>query len=113
MAWTVVGEPDAQVDLGALTDTLDALAGLKALRYVTDQKADLQLYGLKPPAWTIEVRTPTGMRTLLLGRTEGESPRLYATVPETGAVFVLSEADSRRLTRPLTAFVQGQKLGMK
>lgn len=104
--WSVMGDPAQHVNPLAVTDTLDALAGLKVQHYVVDAKANLQLYGLKSPAWVIEVQTPAGARTLLLGRTEGESQRFYAALPEGDAVFVLSEADSRRLAKPLSAFVQ-------
>src|SRR5439155_8853698 len=93
--WTVVGEPDANVNAKAVTDTLDALASLKALRYVADAKADPQLYGLQPPVWTVEVVTPAGKRTLWLGRTEEGSRRFYASVPGTEAVFILSETDGQ------------------
>lgn len=108
-SWSVQGDPTASVNSLIVTDTLDALAGLKVQRYVVDTKADLQLYGLKPPAWVIEVQTPTGARTLHLGRTEGDSRRYYAALPEGEAVFVLAEAEGRRLTRTLPAFVQEAK----
>ncbi len=105
-AWSIVGEPDAVVSAKAVVDTLDAVAGLKALRWQADAKADLQLYGLTKPTWTIEAKTPAGPRTLLLGRTEGDSRRFYASVAGSDSVFVLSEADSERLTRPFTAYVE-------
>jgi hypothetical protein len=105
-AWTIVGDPDAAVSAKAVVDTLDALAGLKALRWQADAKADLQLYGLAKPMWTIEAKTPAGLRTLLLGRTEGDSRRFYATVAGSDSVFILSEADGERLTRGEAAFIE-------
>ena len=94
--WNVQREPDWKVKPAVVTDTLDALASLKVLRYLADSQANLQLYGLAKPSWTIEVKTPMGKRTLLLGRTEENSKRFYATVPGSDAVFVLDEADSAK-----------------
>jgi hypothetical protein len=109
VGWSVAGEPDGKVKTNVVTDTLDALASLKALRYVTDVKADLQLYGLAKPAWTIEVKTPMGKRTLFLGRNEENSKRFYATVPGSDAVFIVDEADGLRIARPLAAFLESEK----
>jgi hypothetical protein len=108
-AWTVAGEPDWKVKAAVVTDMLDALASLKVQRYLADAKADLQLYGLAKPTWTIEVKTPMGKRTLLLGRHVENSKRFYATVPGSEVVFVLDEADSLRLARPLATFLESEK----
>ena len=107
--WSVAGEPDQKVKSATVTDALDALASLKVLRYIADAKADLQLYGLTKPAWTIDVQTPMGKRTLLLGRTEANSKRFYAALPGSDAVFVIDEPESTRIARPLSAFVESAK----
>lgn len=109
-AWQVAGKPGAKVDARAVSDALDALAGLKVQRYVADHNADLALYGLKTPTLALEVETPAGKRSLHLGRQEGESTRYYARDPEAkdNAVFVLSEADSARVVRRLEAFLQNE-----
>jgi hypothetical protein len=107
--WSVAGEPDWKVKPAIVTDTLDVLASLKVLRFIADTKADLQLYGLTKPTWTIEVQNPTGKRTLFLGRTEENSKRFYATVPGSESVFVIDEAESARIARPLAAFIESEK----
>jgi hypothetical protein len=107
--WRVSGQPGAKVKADAIREALDALAGLKAVRYVADKGADLKLYGLEPPQCVLEIQTPTGKRVLQIGRPEGESKRLYARVPEgdkSDAVFVISETDAARIVRPLGAFFQ-------
>src|SRR5262249_47383579 len=45
--WQVAGKPEEAVNADKVRDTLDALAGLKAERYVDDKGANLKLYGLK------------------------------------------------------------------
>jgi hypothetical protein len=103
--WSLTNDSQAKINSKQVTDTLDALAALKAVRYVADTKADLKLHGLDPAVWTLELETPSGKRTLLLGRAEGDSKRVYATVPGSDAVFVIGEAEAPRILRPLAGFL--------
>ncbi len=107
--WLVKDKFDVAVNGDAVTDTLDALARLKVERYVEDTKANLQRYGLTPPTLRVEVDTPSGPRTLLIGRAEGTSQRHYANVPGSEGVFLISEADSRRIVRGLADFTSKEK----
>lgn len=107
--WTLSSDLVASIDSKKVNDTLDALADLRAERYLVDTKPDLKLYGLEPPVWTIEVQLANGKRTLLLGRAEGDSKRLYATVIGSDAVFVIDEATTTRLLRPESGYLEGPK----
>jgi hypothetical protein len=104
-SWHVAGKPDVMIKPEAVTDLLDALAGLRAERYLADKATDLKPYGLDPQSpdlIKLEVQTPTGKHTLHIGREEGGSKRRYATVPGDAApVFLTSETDARRLIRTL------------
>jgi len=104
--WQVPGKPDVLVNVQAVNDMLDALARLRVERYVLDKGADPKLYGLEPPVLALDVQTREGKRTLHIGRTEGESKRYYARVPDKDRsdVFVISEAESARIVRDLAAF---------
>jgi hypothetical protein len=104
--WKAVDQPTANVVSKSVTDLLDALAGVKAERYVADIKGDLQLHGLQPPLWKFDAKTPSGTRTLLVGRAEGDSRRHYAAISGSDAVFVITAEDADRLLRPLSAFVE-------
>jgi hypothetical protein len=106
--WQVVGKPGDVINVQAVNDALDALARLKVERYVLDKGADPKLYGLEPPELVIDVQTPAGKKTLHVGRTEGESKRYYARVPDKGRgdVFVIAEADAARIVRDLAAFTE-------
>jgi hypothetical protein len=108
--WRVAGKPDVKVQPEAIQATLDALAGLKALRYVEDRSKQLPLYGLEPPQLALEIQTPSGKRVLHVGRQEHESKRFYARVPEgdRADVFVISENDAARIVRNLAAFTRGK-----
>ncbi|MFO0843974.1 MAG: DUF4340 domain-containing protein [Gemmataceae bacterium] len=106
--WQVVGRPDAKLDQATVSDTLSALRDLRLERYVKDDGAELKLYGLDPAELTLEVTTPSGKHTLLVGGVEGGSKRRYARSPSSKFkdVFVLDEAASGRLTRDLTALTK-------
>ena len=110
VAWQEAGKPDAKINTELVNETLAALAGLKLQRYVMDKDADLQLYGLKTPALTLEATTRTGKRTLQIGAREGESRRRYARVDLRGQteVFLISEADAAKLVRDLAAFTKAK-----
>jgi Domain of unknown function (DUF4340) len=106
--WEVAGKPGELVKALAVNDALDALARLRVERYVLDKGADPKLYGLEPPELAIDVRTRDGKRTLQIGRTEGESKRYYARLPDKDRtdVFIISEADGARIVRDLAAFTE-------
>ncbi|CAN5606640.1 hypothetical protein BH11PLA2_BH11PLA2_06380 [soil metagenome] len=107
MAWvdSSAGEP---VNAAAVTELLDTLAGLKASKYVTDEKADLKLYGLEPPQRVIVLTAKGGPpKTLHLGREEGgKGGRYYAKVADADRtdVFVISEADAAKLMKDRGAY---------
>ena len=106
--WIDPAKPGETFDAAKVTELLDALAGLKAERYATDKDADLKLYGLEPPERVIVVTQRGLVKTLHLGRAEGGSDgkRVYARVvePSRTDVFVLSDADTAKLTRDRAAF---------
>jgi hypothetical protein len=106
--WQVVGMPTAKIKSETIRDTLDALASLRALRYVDDKGTDAQLYGLKEPQLELTINLPAGKRVLKVGRPEGNSKRYYAQVEggDTSAVFVIAEADAARILRSLKDFTQ-------
>ncbi|MFL5340065.1 MAG: DUF4340 domain-containing protein [Gemmataceae bacterium] len=103
--WQLDGKPDQKINQEAVTETLGALANLKAERYVRDKDAPLDVYGLGKPKHIIEAQTGMGQKQVLhLGNAEGGSKRLYGALPGQTAVFVLSEADSAKLDRDVKAF---------
>ncbi len=104
--WHVAGKPEVKVSAAAVTDALAALDKLRVERFVLDKGADLKQYRLDPPDLVLEVQTPSGKKELHVGRTEGDSKRYYARVPEKDRtdVFLLSEADGSRVVRDLAAF---------
>ena len=109
--WKVAGKPADNVNQDTMKELLDALAGLKASRFVADKTTDFKLFGLDPAQRSIEIQTQSGKRTLLIGRQEGESSRYYARVPEgeaAQAVFVISQEDAGKIVKPLSCPAAGE-----
>jgi hypothetical protein len=106
--WRIAGQGTSKVKSETMREVLDALAGLRAERFVTDKTTDFKLYGLEPPQLTLQIQTSSGKRVLEIGRPEGESKRYYARLPsgDRSAVFVIAEADASRIVRPLSAFLK-------
>jgi hypothetical protein len=104
--WHVQGKPTVQIKSEAVTETLDALARLKVERFVVDKNADWKLYGLEPPQLVLEIQTPSEKKVLQVGRTEGQTKRYYARVPEPNRsdVFIIGETDAAQIVRQLSAF---------
>jgi hypothetical protein len=106
--WQIEGKPAVKVKEEAVRDLLGTLAKLQVQRYVVDKGADVKLYGLQPPFLALELQTPSSKHTLHIGHAEAESKRRYGTVPgmNADAVFVIGEADTGQLVRPLPAFIE-------
>src|SRR5205807_291742 len=92
-SWHVTGKPTMTIKTDKVSETLDALSRLKVERYVVDAVADFKLYGLEPPQLVLEIQTPSGKKTLHIGRAEGASKKHYARVPEPNRsdVFIIGE----------------------
>jgi hypothetical protein len=107
--WRLSGAPGAKIKAETVRDTLDALAGLKAARYVVDRGADLKRYGLQPPQLVLEAGSRTGKQVLHVGRREGGTKGYYARVVADNRtdVFVIAEADAKRILRSRKDFMQG------
>lgn len=108
--WQVAGKPDLKIKADAIRDTLDALARLKADQWIVDKNADPKDFGVDPPLLSLDIETSSGKRTLKIGRQEGGSGRYYALVQgeNSGAVFLIGEAEARVIVRPLAAMLAGK-----
>ncbi|WP_020475074.1 DUF4340 domain-containing protein [Zavarzinella formosa] len=95
-----------KIDTAAVTDFLDAFAGLKAERFVdTDAKEGAKIFGLDPARKTITINTQGGQsRTLLLGRVD-EQKRVYGQSPGRKDVFVLNAGDTAKINRDRVGFL--------
>lgn len=108
--WVVAGAPGDAVEPKAVAEVLGALTALQVERYAVDADGDPKLFGLDKPELTIAVIVKDGVQTLEIGGFVGgtDNKQRYARVVDKGRsdVFVLSAADTARLTRDRASFVQ-------
>jgi len=109
--WSDPAKAGDKFDAAKVAELAAAFAGLKAERYVADAKADLAVYGLDKPARVVAVVGRGGVtKSLALGGPEGTSggKQLYAKVndPARPEVFLLSEADTAKLTRDRASLLE-------
>jgi hypothetical protein len=100
LGWMDPLNPAERISNEAVTDFLDAFAGLKAERFVEQAATDGgKIYGLDPPKKTITVSTQNGQkRTILLGRLDDQK-RVYAKLEGKKEIVVLSEKDTERINK--------------
>lgn len=109
--WMDSQNPADRMSQEAVTDFLDAFAGLKAERFVEHAAESGKLYGVEPAQKRVTVSTQSGQkRTLLLGRLD-ESKRVYARPDgkDRKEVVVLSERDTARINKDRAGFQVSEK----
>ena len=86
-----------------VNELLGTLGALGVERYAVDRGADLKLFGLEKPAFTLTATSAGVKHVLEIGGTVGGSDgkQRYVRVADKNRsdVFVLSAADTTRLTR--------------
>ena len=110
-AWVDPAAPADAIDPRAVTELLGGLTALQVDRYAVDADGDPKLFGLEKPEATLAVTFKDGSkRVLAVGGVVGGTgdKQRYARVVDAARtdVFVLSVADTARLTRDRAVYVQ-------
>lgn len=110
-AWADPGAPNDLVSAPAVTELLGSLTALQVERYAVDENADPKLFGLEKPDVVVAITFKDGSkRELAVGGVVGgtNEKQRYARVVDKNRteVFVLSAADTARLTRDRAVYVQ-------
>jgi hypothetical protein len=107
--WTDPAKPDASIDSAKVNELLGALASLTVESYASDKDADLRLFGLDKPATTLTITSGGTRRVVEIGGAVGgaDGKQRYARVADKDRsdVFVLTAADTARLTRDRAAYL--------
>jgi hypothetical protein len=98
------------IDVRVVNELLGALGALKVERYAADKDADPKLYGLENPDEKLTVSLPNGMKRVLeigavVGGTDGKQRYARIVDKDHSDVFVLTAADTMRLTRDRTSYL--------
>jgi len=107
--WIDPAKPADPINAPVVNELLGTLSALSVERYAVDRGADLKLFGLEKPAVTLTLTSAGARHALEIGGTVGGSDgkQRYARVvdKDRSDVFVLSGADTTRLTRDRTAYL--------
>ena len=93
-AWQLTAPVSAKADAQQVQTLLQRLRDVKIKAFVAEQPADLDPYGVHPPALrlTIVAGTDRVVKTLLLGNQDAERQGVYAKRHDTANVFLLPQA---------------------
>ena len=110
-AWTDPAAPGDTISVPAITELLGSLTALQAERFAVDENGDPKLFGLDKPDVTLTVIFKDGSKRVLgVGGVVGgtNDKQRYARVIDKNRseVFVLSAADTARLTRDRATYIQ-------
>ena len=107
--WLDPAKPSDPIDARVVNELLGTLGALRVERYVVDKGADAKLFGLEKPEATLTAMTAGVKRVLEIGTAVGGTggKQRYARVvdKDRSDVFVLSAADTARLTRDRAAYL--------
>ena len=110
MAWVDPAAPADAIDPRAVAELLGGLTALQVDRYAVDAGGDPKLFGLEKPEVTLTVTLKDGSKRVLAvgGGVGADTRQRYARVADAARsdVFVLSAADTARLTRDRGVYVQ-------
>jgi hypothetical protein len=100
-AWTIVQPVQAPADRNNVSDIVTNLANLEEERVVDENAADLKTYGLAEPRLdiTFHVDGEKEPRRLLVGDKTPASTGMYAKLPATNRVFLVSTSLETALDR--------------
>jgi hypothetical protein len=90
--WSIVEPVQAEADAAEVTSLTGSLASLEVGRVVDEKPADLKGFGLEPARVTVafKAKGQTTERQLLLGDKTATGSDLYARLPESPRVFLVS-----------------------
>ncbi|MBA4187747.1 MAG: hypothetical protein C0467_06980 [Planctomycetaceae bacterium] len=108
--WIDPAKPGDIVDVRVINELVGTLGALRAERYAVDKDGDPKLFGLEKPEATIAVTGRMGQKGVLeiggvVGGTDGKQRYARIADKDRTEVFVLSVADTARLTRERSAYM--------
>lgn len=108
--WKLAGEATFRTDPTKVTEVLETLANLKAVRFVKYAGANLADYGLDKPVITVTVDTDGGQTIVLSVSQRGPTgtDRYAAISTQPGRVFVMKGEDVLKLTKKVADFVNNK-----
>lgn len=105
--WSLTAPIEGIADYSKISPILDIISKNAAyLNFVEEKAIDLDKYGLKKPAYTLEVEADTGKTKLLIGDAKERGKELYAKLANSTEVYTIGENAFTFLDKPMREIIQ-------
>lgn len=105
--WKLTAPIDANADANSMTTISTAISQISTyVSFIEDKPADLDKYGLKNPAYSVEFVTASGKKTLLLGNDYKKGTEVYAKLADAPQVFTINPEPLNFLDKPLKEIIE-------
>ncbi|MCR4435299.1 MAG: DUF4340 domain-containing protein [Clostridiales bacterium] len=100
-SWDLVSPIEASVSSDSLRQLFSTAADQQIKEFVEDNPSDLDKYGLKNPAYSVEVQTAKGNAKLLIGSEKEKGAEVFAKFADSSEVFTIGEETIKYVDKPL------------
>lgn len=104
--WSLTSPLQSTIDKDKINPILNSISKVLALEFIDDNPANLDKYGLKKPAYSIEFQNSTGRKKLLIGYEKDIGSTFYAMVEGSNDVFSLDEVGFNFLDTPFRELIK-------
>ncbi|OPY58387.1 MAG: hypothetical protein A4E55_00971 [Pelotomaculum sp. PtaU1.Bin035] len=102
--WSMTSPVKGNIDNDMISPVLNSISKVLAKEFIAENPPDLDRFGLKKPAYSLEFENSTGRKKLLIGDEKEVGNEFYAMVEGVNDIFSLSEAGFDYLDKPLREF---------
>lgn len=105
--WALTAPIEVNGDVSKIAEMLDKVSKVTSYKEFIEEKAtDLDKYGLKNPAYTLEMETATGKTKILLGNEKTKGGEVYAKLSTSEQVVTLDVSTLDFLDKPLKEIME-------
>lgn len=104
-SWSLVAPFEGNADASNLLTMIGSVLEAQVTEFVEENPADLDKYGLKNPAYAVELDTKLGKKKLLFGDEKEKGVSFYAKFADSSEVFTTGASSFNFLDKPLKEIV--------
>ena len=105
-SWGLTAPFEANADMKTMTTMVDAVAKGLVINFIEENATDLDKYGLKNPAYTLEIESLSQKSKMLLGSEKKDSVEIYAKLENSNEIFTIGADGFNFLDKPLKEIVE-------
>jgi hypothetical protein len=103
--WEITAPIKGSANMDKLSPILDSIPQFSVKEYVNASSGSLQNYGLKTPAYSMNIVTKSGTTKVLLGDEKVKGSEIYAKLGDSSDVFVMDETTLNFIDTPLNSIM--------